>query len=54
MFPHLQTRITDAVAKLEEKIALADSEVTPPSEEDLTKANSALEQGREALKAAKA
>lgn len=50
MFPHLHTRISDAVAKLEEKIALADSDpATAPA--DLAKAREVFAQGREALKA---
>ncbi|CAN8099498.1 unnamed protein product [Discula destructiva] len=50
MFGHLHTRIADAVAKLEEKIALADTDPDTPAA-DLAKAKDAFAQGREALKA---
>lgn len=48
VFGPLRSRIADAVGKLEEQIAIADSE--GGDEAELTKARGALEQGRETLK----
>lgn len=49
VFGPLRTRITDAVQKLEEQIAISESEEGAP-EEELTKARDALQQGQEAVK----
>lgn len=47
VFGPLRTRISDAVAKLEEQIALANDDA---AEEELAKAKKALAQGQDALK----
>lgn len=53
MFAHLHSRIADAIVKLEEKLAIAESDpASATSEADLAKARDALAQGRESLKAA--
>lgn len=48
VFGPLRSRIADAVAKLEEQIAIGDSE--GGDEAELTKAREALKQGQETLK----
>lgn len=52
VFEPLRKRITDAVAKLEEQIALSESEADKGSAEQLAKAKETFTQGQEALKAA--
>lgn len=51
VFGPLRNRITDAVAKLEEQIAIAESEGTEGSAEELAKAKEMLKQGQDTLKA---
>ncbi|KAJ4415105.1 tubulin folding cofactor A [Gnomoniopsis sp. IMI 355080] len=51
VFQPLRKRIADAVAKLEEQIALSESGADEGSAEQLAKAKDTLTQGQEALKA---
>lgn len=50
VFQPLRKRIADAVAKLEEQIAISESAADEGSAEQLTKAKETLTQGQEALK----
>lgn len=50
VFQPLRKRIADAVAKLEEQIAISESAADEGSAEQLAKAKETLTQGQEALK----
>lgn len=51
VFGPLRNRITDAIAKLEEQMAIAESEGAESSAEELAKAKEMLKQGQDTLKA---